>query len=235
MKNARGGAIAFALVLAYVLLRCVVFAGGPVRGPALSYLVNKALAVTGLVLFGVARLSRNTAVKKSTGEIGFAALGLHVVLSTLLFAPRVYPGLHLPSGAMTWYAEIAILAGLVGWIALLRIFLRFALAARVPPPAPSARPAALGAGDQVLLCGALHCVALGLSGWLSPRAWPGHLPPLTLIGFAIALAVLGARAVGHLTIDRRRGHEATATRTRQVFRARAGGAAARAVAGLSGR
>jgi DMSO/TMAO reductase YedYZ heme-binding membrane subunit len=34
---------------------------------------------------------------------------------------------------------------------------------------------------------AVHCLAIGLPGWLTPSKWPGGLPPITLLGFLTAL------------------------------------------------
>ncbi|MBA3974912.1 MAG: hypothetical protein C0504_11935 [Candidatus Solibacter sp.] len=37
---------------------------------------------------------------------------------------------------------------------------------------------------------AVHCLVIGLPGWLTPSKWPGSLPPITFMGFLTALLPL---------------------------------------------
>ena len=40
------------------------------------------------------------------------------------------------------------------------------------------------------LCIAIHLIAMGFKGWLTPHKWHGGLPPISILCFAVVAATL---------------------------------------------
>lgn len=112
----------------------------------------------------------------------------HVLLSLLLLATRTYyPSLVDPvDGKYTWSGELALLFGVVAFLAV-------GLASKlhaVPPPNPH-RTAAYVMSYTGFVVALAHVVTLGARGWAQPERWPGGMPPVSLWAFAFgALALL---------------------------------------------
>jgi hypothetical protein len=179
--------IVFLFSLAYATTRYIVF--GTVAIEQLPvYIVNKAVAVTGLGLLAGARFVRERQVGRTLGLIGASFIGLHTLLSLMILQPACFPRLHNAAGKMTGSAELSMLAGAVA-LGLLAIMLwssprrdegeAGAPAEEIPPLA-----------RVVLAAAALHSLVLGYAVWRKPGEWPGGLPPITMISFLIAVAGL---------------------------------------------
>ncbi|WP_242346901.1 hypothetical protein [Anaeromyxobacter terrae] len=172
------GALAFAGCFAYAFVRYVVVKGEPLASVPL-YVTNKALSVVAVLLVGAAAARPRAAWRRGARAAGLLAAALHGLASVVLLRPAYLASLYAPSGRLAASGELAVLCGAGALVAFAALKL-----ARPPLPAGAARLAAHGALALV----AVHCAALGATGWLAPATWPGGLPPLTLIG-ALAAAV----------------------------------------------
>lgn len=182
MEDFRGCAMIWMLLLAstgYALLRYAVF--GPGLGhPAPVWILNKALglASVGCLLLALRARGRAASPARSWwGPFGHLAL-LHIVLSLALFAPAHYPGFFRPDGSLSLEGSLVVLGGATASLAFLK------------GKASGGRWAALGA---LLLLP--HLAGQGMSSWTLPRIWPGHLPPISLLG-AIAAAWAASCGLG---------------------------------------
>ncbi len=191
MRLARLVPIVFGVSLAYAVLRYHVFKGVPLDHLPM-YVLNKVVSMTALFLIGLSNVSHENDVRRRAGMAGFAAAGLHVLLSQALLSPDNYPkmfaareGLH----GLSLSGEISLLSGSLG------IFLLFLLAwpRREESAAWHAVLPRLVRGTLALA--AFHCLFYGWPGWWTPASWPGGLPPITLLSFLFAV---GALVVGML-------------------------------------
>jgi hypothetical protein len=178
------GALAFALCLAYALIRYVVLKGEPLASVPL-YVTNKAVALFGILLIAAAAARPNATWRRAARGAGLFAAALHALASVVLLRPAYLAKLHAPGGRLSGPAELAVICGVAALVA----FASLRIAAPVMGSPRSARWAARGA---IALVG-VHCAALGARGWVHPASWPGGLPPLTLLG---ALAVVAGLALG---------------------------------------
>ncbi len=166
-KTGRTALLCFALAAAYAIARYHVFGGVP--WPRLPlYTLNKAVALSAAVLF----------VRAATARIALWLATLHVLMSLALLAPAYYPEIYL-AGGLNFTGELAMLAGC----------LAFALC--LAPVLTAGQPFR----KVVLAAAAAHVCAIGFKGWLTPRAWPGCMPPITLLSFLVFAAPLAARVI----------------------------------------
>lgn len=187
----------FLLFLGYAILRYVVFAGVPASHIPV-YVTNKAVAWLAVVLVGVS-MGRGVLARRATdvapdrqaarrwfGLAGYGFALLHVLLTVPLFTPAYYGKFFAtPDGStgLTLSAELSLLAGALATV-LLVWQARLGRSAAgsdgdprlAPPPAALRRP-----GWAALVLAAAHCTFMGWAGWGSPSAWPGGLPPITLL------------------------------------------------------
>lgn len=173
---------------AYATLRYNVF-----KGVAWSdwpnYVLNKVFALSSLALLTVyvarraAKRGHSPAVLKGATLLMLA----HVWLSLILLRPAYFPG-YFADGRFPWPIAASLTLGVLAAVAI-------GNAAR-KIEADAARPAA-ALGFCAFLVG-IHAGIPGLKGWITPHAWPGNMPPITLISFALgavalALALVSAR------------------------------------------
>lgn len=171
-----GGAIG------YATLRYNVFKGVPwTDWPA--YTLNKALAFAalGLIALAVFRI----AARRPTGTILAVggALGLaHSLLSFALLDPAYYPRFYA-GGKLTFLAGLSLTLGAAATVAM-------DLGARKCGGwRPGRRQAALAA---IAFGVGLHAALPAVTTWIAPATWPGGLPPITLLSFAIGtVAAIG--------------------------------------------
>lgn len=171
--------VVFAASLAYALVRYVVVGTVPPAQIPL-YVVNKAVAVTALVMLGLACVLR-APWRAWAGKSALMAAVLHMLMSMPLIGPVYFPRLHEASGRLNALGQGAFALGAVGLVLL---------AWRGRRTEASARARWIHAAALMLLVG-LHCVALGWTGWLHPEEWPGRLPPITLLSAVYAAVVVG--------------------------------------------
>ncbi|MBC8069052.1 MAG: hypothetical protein IAG13_12020 [Deltaproteobacteria bacterium] len=184
MHDARLVAGVFMASLAYAVVRYNVF--GAVDWQQLPvFVTNKAVSVAGLAMLGISRVVVDKARRKQLGLVGAALSGLHVLLSLMVLEPSYLAKLYLPNGAMTGSAELSMLTGAVATVLL--GWLLYATVQRPLDVQSSGVSLVRGLGRFVLVLVAAHVAFIGWAGWLDVATWPGRLPPITLLSFAIAL------------------------------------------------
>ena len=172
--------------LAYAVIRYAVFGRTPLSQLPV-FLANKAIGVTGLVMTGAAMVT-NGSRRAAFGATGAALVLLHVVLSLLVLTPSYLGKLFDTHGRLTAAGEWSMLAGAIAGVIML------ALASR-PSDGSASGSLIPGAGRWILALSALHVLALGYPSWSDPAQWPGHLPPISMLSFLIAVGLLAARRV----------------------------------------
>jgi DMSO/TMAO reductase YedYZ heme-binding membrane subunit len=121
--------------------------------------------------------------RKALGMTGFLLALIHVLMSFLLFSPRVYGQFFQPDGTLTFLAGLSMLGGVLAFVVLWgynlsfqthlsedKVFIRFI----------TSRKFLLAA----MTLGAAHLFFMGYKGWLNPSGWHGGLPPISLVSFA---------------------------------------------------
>ncbi len=156
---------------------------------------NKAFsfAAAGLLAACYLYVPRDRRMAKALGLSGFSFALAHSLLSWPLFHPANYPKLYQQGSVndaglqciWTGIAAIVLLCspalaslngakeklGLRNWTRFQRL------------------------GYAALVFTALHVLAIGYQGWLTPRTWPAALPPITILSFALATVPVALRLV----------------------------------------
>lgn len=197
---------------AYASTRYVVF--GPIAAAHIPlYVLNKSFAWTSIVLLALAlglgpaarlwpALGPQLWRRRWWGLVGFALATTHIVMSLAILNYGYYRLMFRQAFEFTLLAECAMLAGALAWLALL---------APVAASLPGVR-AAMSArywqglqrvGVLALALAGLH-LAYGVPGWLTPAAWHGGLPPITLWSASAVLIALGLRLLAALAPNRKR-------------------------------
>jgi hypothetical protein len=173
--------------LAYATLRYNV-----VKGVAWSdwpvFILNKGLALSSLVLLAAWILRHRRSTEASEPALLAAASRLmlaHIGLSLVVLSPAYFPAFFV-DGRLTWQAGAALATGMSAAVAL----------AGVSRPGRAHRSRLRGLGLIAFAAGC-HAALFGYASWFTPAAWPGYLPPITLVSFAAgligALGALGER------------------------------------------
>ncbi len=172
--------------LAYAIVRYNVFKGVPWDQLPL-YVTNKAIALVGLVFLGLSRIVVEKQRRKNLGLSGALLVVVHVLMSLILLGPDYYAGFYSRLGQMTLSAELSMLAGALGTVGLLWLF--YVTTIRPIAGQPHRTSLVPGLGRLVLAFTGVHVILIGVRGWFHVASWPGALPPITLISFAIAAAL----------------------------------------------
>jgi hypothetical protein len=167
--------------MVYAIVRYVVF-GGSATAQIPLFIANKAIAVAGLVMIGWASLARGPR-RKSYGTTGFLLTLLHVLITLLILNPLYFGKLFSKNGFLEGRAEVSLLAGALGMLLLYVL-------STTPSRDEDTRSLIPRAGRVVLALSALHVLAIGYPAWGTPAAWPGWLPPITMLSFILAVVFL---------------------------------------------
>jgi hypothetical protein len=172
-------AASLALALGYATLRYNVFKHVPWADWP-HYVVNKALALAGLVLIAlsVVRLAQRGATIRRLMAWAGGFTSAHVLLSLALLRPDYFEKLFA-GGKLTAAAGWSLLLGATAWAAT------ELGARRAPQWRAASRVELLGV---IALASGLHAALPSVGSWFAPSTWPGGLPPITLISFAVGLA-----------------------------------------------
>jgi len=194
----------FGLCLLYAIIRYNVFKGVGWEHLPL-YVVNKALALAGVCFIAGAYLigkliplrnweeERRRSAAKFCGVAGFTLVSMHALASMILLSPIYYEKFYAEGGKLNLVGELTTLFGVLSFACL-------------AAPAITTLPNMYGAlgGDQwkkaqrlgywALALNCAHTFTMGFAGWFDLAAWPGTLPPITLLAFCIALLALLAKS-----------------------------------------
>lgn len=194
--------MAFSLV--YAIVRYHVFKGVEwIHLPL--YVANKAISLSSVILISASYLvgrrlrrieadrERQMLLVKLLGLSGFSLAAIHSLLSLALLSPHYYEK-FFGDGKMNLVGELSMLFGAFS------LFLFTVVACCSLPNVRESmgenrwrRLQRMGYVGLLLVSG--HLLAMGLSGWLTPREWPGWLPPVSMVAFVAALAALLARVL----------------------------------------
>lgn len=149
-----------------------------------SYIANKVLAVTGLVLLSWAALRklRSSGSAATFMRWGGGATLAHVVLSLGLFSSGYFEKLFA-GGKLTFTGGLSLLFAVLATV-LLEVGARQA--------AQWTASTAQRATAWLLLLSSLHTMTPSATGWFDPASWPAGMPPLTLLATLPAAAALAA-------------------------------------------
>lgn len=193
---------AWAPCLLYAIIRYNVFSGVAWTHLPL-YIVNKSAALAGVILIGLAYAVGKLfggpagtepvrAKAKYLGLAGFSMITVHVLMSMVLLSPANYGKFFEASGKFNLTGELTFLFGVLAYACLL-----FPAITTLPYMYDALgmdrwlQAQHMGYFTLALACG--HTLAMGYKGWVDPSAWPGSMPPITLLGFLVALAALGVK------------------------------------------
>ena len=187
----RSIAIVIGCVLFYAIVRYHLLKGVPWHHFPL-YVVNKASAVSAVFFFALA-LAFPAIRKTGNGEerrcalAGLVLVSIHAMISMLILNAGYFPMLFR-DGKLNLTGEISLLLGIVA------LTIAVILATGALPPL---RTFSERAGERLKVCtlalAGAHVYFLGIASWLKPSAWPGNLPPLTLVSFVVVVCALMAR------------------------------------------
>ncbi len=180
-------AIILVASIAYAMVRYIGFGGVPLSEAPL-FIANKGISLAALALLVLSRTVGDGLQRRAWGHQGLALAGLHVVVSGILLTPAYFPKFFAEDQRLSASAATAMLLGAIALILLAWLF----VASQTQPPTtqPARRSLRRFAGRGVLLLTAGHVALMGWGNWFVPSAWPGGLPPITLIAFLLAVVGL---------------------------------------------
>ncbi|MBA63600.1 MAG: hypothetical protein CMJ76_14690 [Planctomycetaceae bacterium] len=173
--------LVFIISMSYVILRYHFFGDIPLSDiPA--FLLNKALAYSGLLLLGFAGLQSRSSKRHKVGMAAAYFLLIHVIMTITLFSPEYFSKFFIEdSKRLTLFASLSLLCGTLAFVCLTHLW-RVSINTRKGTDLSLVN----GLGRLLLILVAGHTGLMGFKGWFSPETWPGRLPPLTLIAFVTA-------------------------------------------------
>jgi len=122
--------------------------------------------------------------RKALGMTGFLLVLVHVLMSFLLFSPKVYGKFFEADGTLTLLAGLSMLGGVLAFVVLWGYNLSFQTHLRDDKAFIqfiTSRTFLLWA----MLLSAAHLIFMGYEGWLEPSGWHGGIPPVSLVAMSI--------------------------------------------------
>ena len=185
MTPTRSALVTIIISLLYAVIRYNI-AGDIPWGQFPIFIVNKATASSGVILLGLAGLNNSVKKRHRLGLFASACLGLHCLLSLMLLSPSNFDGkfFQAADNTFTGIGGFALLCGALGMLG------QAVLWRRSINTTPNSSPSLIsGLGRILLLLAAAHVSLIGFRTWTQWSQWPGYLPPITLIIFAIAIGL----------------------------------------------
>ncbi|MBN4055335.1 hypothetical protein JYU12_01175 [bacterium AH-315-K03] len=168
----------------YSLLRYNVIAGVS-WGQVSLFIINKAVAMSAVLLLAGAAWGACQHPGDDSRWWGMLALHyafMHILLTLILLPGDYYPTFYLDP-LLNFDRRFSIVGGFCLLMGAISSYLFFSLS--------SFRQVSLIVKHNLLLlmsCSlALHLAFLGLQSWLIPSAWPGYIPPISLVCFITTL------------------------------------------------
>jgi hypothetical protein len=166
----------------YATARYNIFKGVPWNDWS-TYTLNKALALSALLLLVVAVTRKSSAKEPSTGRTLYMAgvfASMHVVLSLILLSPAYYESMFVQN-KLTAAAGVSMVLGAVAAAAM--------TAGKRTQGASDPDGGVRNLAILAFVVG-LHAALQGFAGWFAPSKWPGMMPPITLMSFSLGLAAV---------------------------------------------
>lgn len=201
--TARWFAVVFGACLAYAVLRYHVAGDVPLRHFPL-YVLNKATALAAVAFVACSYLvgkvfrwhdddkAMRLVVVKFCGLMGFFLAAAHTFMALCLLSPSYYAQFYDDDGKMSLVGEVSMLTGVLGLF-----FLLSPAIATIPGFAREVGGTRWRRGQSLgylaLLLVAVHLVAMGVKGWLTPSRWEGGLPPISLVALLVAATPLAVK------------------------------------------
>lgn len=173
----------FTVSIAYATIRYNIFKGVPWTDWPI-YVLNKAFAVSSLALLVINVFRYRFIQNRSNAKIFKFAMFLgflHILISFALLNPIYYDKYFL-NGKLSFLGGISILLGV---IATALIFNK-----GFSKELNNNRNAKIWVLSFLAFIIGSHAAVTGFQGWFIASAWPGYLPPITLISFLIGLFAL---------------------------------------------
>jgi len=133
--------------------------------------------------------------RKALGMTGFLLALIHTLMSLMLFSPTVYAKFFDANGTLTLLAGLSMLGGVLAFVVLWAYNLSFQTHLREDKSFIqfiTSRTFLLWA----MLLGAAHLVFMGYQSWMTPSAWHGGMPPVSLVAIAFFIVGYAANVLG---------------------------------------
>jgi hypothetical protein len=187
-------------VIRYHLFKQVEWAHFPL------FILNKGIAFSAVVLLscssGFRPLRKYLPGIKSLSGAPFAwsawlLAWLHLLMSLVLVRSENYP-LLFQDGTLNGKGEASLLLGILAFMAMMLTgyFFLKKMMTQVFTEAKQVR--LLGYGGLGLLMG--HAGIMGAENWLEPAAWPGYMPPVSLLSCLAILLAISLQLLSFFTI-----------------------------------
>ena len=131
-------------------------------------------------------------VIKFCGLMGFSLAAIHAFCSICLLTPDYFGKFFNEDGRLNLVGELGLVVGIIALWAL-------AMPAITTLPM---MPKAIGGvrwkrsqrmGYVCLGLVVAHMVVFGISGWMTPKMWPGGMPPISMVAAIVAAVPLGVK------------------------------------------
>ena len=187
----------FLFSFAYAYFRYVYFKGVDSTHIPL-YIVNKAIAVSSVLLIGLSYLAKPLSLispqnfkimllkRKYYGVVGAIAGCFHSMISSIELSAGYFDKFSLPNGMFTFWGEISILFGLIALMHI--IFLTFLSLPSIISTMDKTQWREIQRGGRFLLIPVfLHLFFMGAQGWFNLSKWYGGMAPTTFISALIII------------------------------------------------
>ena len=159
------------------------------------FITNKAISLSSFILLTInfalgpmKNLGMNISndwmrSRRLVGIVGFIQVFIHVIMSFMLFNPRVFARFFIENGTMNLITGISMVTGVVAFVFLWMYNVSFNSQFRKDKDLLrwiNSRRVLLVA---MFMAGA-HLFFMGYPGWMTPGKWYGGLPPISLVSFA---------------------------------------------------
>lgn len=193
-----------ALCVLYATIRYNVFAGVSWSEFPL-FIANKGISIGAAVLLALAYLANRLvpadahgrgsgrALARAAGLGGAGLAAAHTLVSFAALLPRRYPSLF-DQGTLNDAGWVCLAAGTLA-LALFAIPAVYSFPRFLPALGPEHWRRAQSVGYLGLGLTALHVWSLGAHNWWDPSAWPGGLPPISLLSFIVCAAPIVVKVV----------------------------------------
>jgi len=110
----------------------------------------------------------------------FVLIIIHVFLSLSILQPEYFSKFYGADGKLNLIGELSMLFGGLG-LAMMWMVNRFFSLSGTINQKPESRQQFKKLINLAIIAGFMHTLIMGINSWLTPSAWYGYLPPITLL------------------------------------------------------